>query len=111
MLYIHIVIVNAFCFILKMMKMLEMRINVYFHSAVRTLLWLDTSISIRGCLFTDNIIKVDSKQKFIADVYCKFGNFREGFIFAKLRIYAKFREHKILAKCRNHSQTAFYLYT
>ena len=30
--------------------------------------------------------------------YCKFGNFREGFIFAKLRIYAKYRENKILAK-------------
>ena len=28
---------------------------------------------------------------------CKFGNFREGFIFAK------FSENKILAKCRNHS--------
>ena len=35
--------------------------------------------------------------------YCKFGNFREGFIFAKLRIYAKFRENKILAKWPNYS--------
>ena len=37
---------------------------------------------------------------------CKSGNFREGFIFAKLRIYevyAKFRENKILAKWKNHS--------
>ena len=33
--------------------------------------------------------------------YCKFGNFREAFIFAKLR--AKFRENKILAKWRDHS--------
>ena len=32
--------------------------------------------------------------------YCKFGNFREGFIFAKLRI-GMLRENKILAKCRN----------
>ena len=28
--------------------------------------------------------------------YCKFGNFPEGFIFAKLHIYAKFRENKSL---------------
>ena len=32
--------------------------------------------------------------------YGKLGKFREGSIFAKLRI---FRENKILAKCRNHS--------
>ena len=36
--------------------------------------------------------------------YCKFGNFRECFIFAKLRIrYAKFRENKTLVKRWNHS--------
>ena len=32
--------------------------------------------------------------------YCKFENFREGFIFAKL---AKFRENKILVKCRKYT--------
>ena len=36
------------------------------------------------------------------DLYCKFGNFREDFIFAKLRI-SKFRENKTLAKWQNHS--------
>ena len=30
--------------------------------------------------------------------YCKFGNICEVFIFAKLHIYAKFRENKTLAK-------------
>ena len=36
------------------------------------------------------------------DKYCKFGNFREGFIFANLCI-AKFRENKTLVKWRDHS--------
>ena len=39
--------------------------------------------------------------------YGKFGNFREGFIFARVLFsrnfaYAKFRENKILAKWRHH---------
>ena len=33
--------------------------------------------------------------------YCKFRNFCEGFIFAKLHLCV--RENKILAKCQNHS--------
>ena len=40
---------------------------------------------------------------FVNFQYCKFRNIREGFIFAKLRTYAKFRENKILARWRNHS--------
>ena len=40
--------------------------------------------------------------------YCKFGNFRESFIFARVLFsrnfaYAKFRENKILTNWRNHS--------
>ena len=34
--------------------------------------------------------------------YCKFGNFREGFI-SRNFAYAKFRENKILTNGRNHS--------
>ena len=43
------------------------------------------------------------------DIYCKFGNFRGGFISAKLRKnYAKFRENISLAKGWNHSDVYWY---
>ena len=37
------------------------------------------------------------------DIYCKFENFREGFIFAE------FSENKILGKCRNHCCLLIYV--
>ena len=53
------------------------------------------------CLQFVIVLFPDHTHFFVLLAYCKFGNFREG-LFSRNFAYAKFRENKILAKCRNH---------
>ena len=67
------------------------------------------SLVIQQAFSKPSLVKLISKDTYLVfSIYCKFGNFWECFIFAKLCIcenlaYAKFHENKTLVNLKNHS--------